>query len=173
MDRLGSLQSLKLFGDVPEPELSRLADLVEWRSVPTGMVLMEAGEEGDSLFVVVDGKFLVDVGTADHRQKIADVGPGEILGETCLFRRRVVRSARVAATEPSTVIRIGLSELESMGAIGSRLPLVIERAVLATLTERVVHGRELIEEILAHAGEPQKVEQSFGQRLRALLGLGK
>jgi CRP-like cAMP-binding protein len=171
MNRLAVLQSLKLFAGVHERELERLCDLVEWRSIPNGMVLMDEGEEGDSLFVVVAGRFMVDVGTASTRQKIAEVGPGEILGETCLFRRRVIRSARVAALEPATVIRLGLTELEALSSEGSPLPLVIERAVLQTLTERIVRSRDVIEDVLAH-DEPVKEPVSLFRRLRTMMGLG-
>jgi CRP-like cAMP-binding protein len=168
MDRMELLQSLKLFAGVPSEELATLAELAEWRSIPVGMVLMEEGEEGDSLFVVVAGRFLVDVGTAAVRQPIAEVGPGEILGETCLFRRTVVRSARVAALEPGTVIRLGIGDLDTLARSGSRLPLLVERAVLHTLTDRIARSRELIEEVLV---EPAHKSKGIFQRLRDLVGI--
>jgi PPM family protein phosphatase len=170
MNRPALLQSLPLFAGVPAGEIDRLAELAEWRSIPVGMVLMEEGERGDSLFVVVEGRFLVDVGTAAVRQRIAEVGPGEILGETCLFRRTVVRSARVAALGPGTVIRLGIGDLDVLARSGSRLPLLIERAVLHTLTERITRSRELIEEVLVQPA--QQRPKGIVQRLRALVGLG-
>ena len=169
MDRAELLQSLDLFAGIPRPELERLAELAEWRSIPVGMVLMEEGEQGDSLFVVVQGRFLVDVGTAAVRQRIAEVGPGEILGETCLFRRTVVRSARVAALEPGIVIRLGIGDLDTISRSGSRLPLLIERAVLHTLTDRITRSRELIEEVLVQPA--QQRPKGIFQRLREMVGL--
>jgi CRP-like cAMP-binding protein len=169
MNRLELLQSLKLFAGVPVPDLEKLAEIAEWRSIPVDMVLMEEGEEGDSLFVVVAGRFLVDVGTAAVRQRIAEVGPGEILGETCLFRRSVVRSARVAALEPGTVVRLGIGELDTLARAGSRLPLLIERTVLHTLTERIARSRELIEQVLVEPAQQQS--KGLFQRLRELVGL--
>jgi NTE family protein len=169
MNRAELLQPLALFEGIPPAELDRLAEVAEWRTIPLDMVLMEEGEQGDSLFVVVEGRFLVDVGTESVRQRIAEVGPGEILGETCLFRRTVVRSARVAALERGTVIRLGIGELDTLARSGSRVPLLIERAVLHTLTERIMRSRELIEEVLVQPA--QQRPKGIVQRLRELLGL--
>jgi len=48
--------------------------------------------------------------------------------------------------------------------------MAAERAVLQTLTERIVRSRELIEELLVQPAQ-QRPKEGIFQRLRALVGL--
>jgi hypothetical protein len=80
---------------------------------------MEEGEQGDSLFVVVEGRFLVDVGTDAVRQRIAEVGPGRSSarrvssGAPSCDRRASRRSSR------ERVIRLGIGELDTLARSGA------------------------------------------------------
>ena len=80
-----------------------------------------------------------------------------------------MRSARVAALEPGIVLRLGIGDLDTISRSGSRLPLLIERAVLQTLTDRITRSRELIEEVLVQPA--QQRPKGIFQRLREMVGL--
>jgi Cyclic nucleotide-binding domain len=84
------------------------------RKLEPGEMLVEQGEEGQDLFLLLDGMLDVEVGG----QVVAEVGPGTILGERALLeggRRtstlRAATPARVAVISPADVDEAALPEL--------------------------------------------------------------
>jgi Cyclic nucleotide-binding domain len=84
------------------------------RKLEPGEMLVEQGEEGQDLFLLLDGMLDVEVGG----QVVAEVGPGTILGERALLeggRRtstlRAATPARVAVISPADVDESVLPEL--------------------------------------------------------------
>ena len=69
----------------PRPEVRRL---------PVGAVVTQQGEPGDELFLLLDGVLAVEV---DGR-RLAEVGPGAVLGERALLEGGVRTSTLVATT---------------------------------------------------------------------------
>ena len=86
------------------------------RELKKGTVLTRQGEEGDELYVILDGMVSVEV----DGQDLGDLGPGAVVGERALLeggRRtatvRTVTQARVAAAAASAVSRHALEQLTS------------------------------------------------------------
>jgi hypothetical protein len=84
------------------------------RKLEPGEMLVQQGEEGQDLFLLLDGMLDVEVGG----QVVAEVGPGTILGERALLeggRRtstlRAATPARVAVISPADVDEAALPEL--------------------------------------------------------------
>jgi CRP-like cAMP-binding protein len=92
--------ALSAFWGLPDEELEAVARIASEREFAEGDTLMSEGDFGYSLFVV-------DEGSADvlaHGDKVAEVGPGDIVGEVAVLEGR--RTASVVAT--STVRAIAL-----------------------------------------------------------------
>jgi CRP/FNR family cyclic AMP-dependent transcriptional regulator len=71
------------------------------RRFPKGAVLINEGEQGDSLFVVLSGRVKVYASNAAGREVVIDFhGPGEYVGEMSIDGR--ARSASVVTVEPTT-----------------------------------------------------------------------
>ena len=68
-----------------------------------GTTLIEQGEEGDALFLILDGAASVRKGD----QEVAQVGPGAYFGELALLDGEA-RSASVVATADVTVAVLGV-----------------------------------------------------------------
>jgi hypothetical protein len=86
------------------------------RRVARGDTLVEQGECGDELFVLLDGVFDVEL----DGETVAQVGSGAILGEGAVLgdgRRtatlRAVRSSRVAVIRPDQIARRDLAEISA------------------------------------------------------------
>jgi cyclic nucleotide-binding protein len=86
------------------------------RRIARGETLVEQGEPGRELFVLLDGVFDVEI----DGEVVAQVGSGAILGERAVLgdgRRtatlRAVRSSRVAVIEPDAISRRDLSEMSA------------------------------------------------------------
>ena len=84
------------------------------RQLAEGRNLVEQGDSGDELFLLLDGVLSVDV----DGEALAEVGPGAILGERALLeggRRtatlRAVTACRVAVVNPEQVSEGALTEL--------------------------------------------------------------
>ena len=67
------------------------------RKLAAGSTLVEQGEPADSLFLLLDGVLAVEVGG----EKLAEVGPGAILGERGVLEGR--RTATLRAVTPAKV----------------------------------------------------------------------
>lgn len=84
------------------------------QDVPKGETLVEQGQSGGDLFLLLDGILVVEV----NGEPIAEVGPGAILGERALLERgtrtstlRAVTDCKVAVATPSQVDKEALREL--------------------------------------------------------------
>jgi len=78
------------------------------RSIKSGETLVEQGEEGSDLYLILDGVFVVE---ADG-EELAEVGPGAIVGEQALLQDGT-RTATLRARTQSRVAVIAAEELDS------------------------------------------------------------
>ncbi len=84
------------------------------RTIAPGLTLVEQGEPGESLFLLLDGVLEVEV----DGEKLAEVGPGVILGERAVIEGgartatlRAVTPVKVAVVPADQVDRAALAEL--------------------------------------------------------------
>lgn len=90
------LAKVPLFAKLSERELLRVMQVAKVRSYPMGSHILEEGEWGDELFIVLSGKITVSKGGA----LLTTLGVGEHVGEMALIRS-APRSATVSASEGS------------------------------------------------------------------------
>ena len=81
-------------------------DLVEH---PAGTVIIEEGQEGDRMYVVMEGKARVSL----KGRHLATAGPGEIVGEMALINSQL-RSATVTAETDCVLASIDQSSFDSL-----------------------------------------------------------
>jgi CRP/FNR family transcriptional regulator, cyclic AMP receptor protein len=95
------LKKVPLFAGCSKNELRQLAKIADELDLREGTVLTREGRPGREFFVLIDG-------TAEVRKKgkkIADLGPGDWLGEIALITDSP-RTATVTATSPVDVLVI-------------------------------------------------------------------
>jgi predicted acylesterase/phospholipase RssA/CRP-like cAMP-binding protein len=101
---------------------SIFASRLERRVMSPGDVLFRQGDRADHLFVVLHGRLrALVVGEDGAAQRLGEIGPGELVGETALLRG-TPRSAVVEAVEPTVLaaldaaawreLRVRLPDLE-------------------------------------------------------------
>jgi CRP-like cAMP-binding protein len=76
------LKRFALFADLGDSEREELAALLEERELSPGEMLFEAGDEADSLLLVLSGS--VEVTSSRRKSRIA-LGSGETIGGLALF----------------------------------------------------------------------------------------
>ena len=124
------LDEVEIFRDLEPGERAKLAAELDTLNLRRGDVLVRQGEMADALYVVVTGRFAVTVD--GRRQMIAEVGPGQPIGEMA-FLAGGPRTATVTALRDSAVLRLGRREFEELSA---RSPS-IQRTLIVTLARRV------------------------------------
>jgi CRP-like cAMP-binding protein len=97
------LADVALFSRCTRRERATVARHMETATLAEGTTLIEEGEEGDALFVILDGAATVRRKSVD----VAHVGPGSWFGELALLDGEP-RSATVVATAPTTVAVLGV-----------------------------------------------------------------
>jgi NTE family protein len=99
-----SLAFIDALRDLPPRELANLEQRLTSLSVRRGEVLMRQGDQADALYLVVSGRFAVEV---DGRH-VAEVGSGAPIGEVAFSDGR--RTATVTALRDSLVLKLPHAE---------------------------------------------------------------
>ncbi len=80
------LEKAPLFRDLPEEDLSRLAEIAFPKRYEKGEIIFSAGEEALGFYLVAEGLVKIYRLSARGRQQILHVlGPGEVFAEAALF----------------------------------------------------------------------------------------
>ena len=93
------LKKVPLFAGCSKNELRQLAKIADELDLREGTVLTREGRPGREFFVLIDGTAEV----TKKGKKIADLGPGDWLGEIALITDSP-RTATVTATSPVDVL---------------------------------------------------------------------
>ncbi len=131
---LEALQNTRLFRNMPEDSLARLATFVRHRHLAGGELLFEQGAPGIAMFVLAEGELRVSLRTPNKPElTLALLQPGDVVGELALFDEGEERSATVSATEPSRLLYLNRSDfLSTIESEPSAL-----RAVLSSLADHI------------------------------------
>ncbi len=106
LEKALALRAAPLFASLSADALLPVASLCQQVDLVSGQVLFDAGEVGDSMFVVASGLVQVKRGA----ELLARLGPGEVVGEMGALDLEP-RSATVVAAEPSRLIRLERNDL--------------------------------------------------------------
>jgi len=97
LEKLSDLASTTLFRTVDPATLESLLPSLEWLFLPGGETLFHAGDNGDSMYIVMAGRLrIIAQGTDGDNEAIRDIGRGESVGELALLTGKA-RSATVRA----------------------------------------------------------------------------
>jgi CRP-like cAMP-binding protein len=102
------LADTEFFADAPASMLANVAASGKIRNLVRGDVLFEAGDDPDSIYVVLTGRIAIALGNRpfDHRESvIALMDEGDLFGEMGMLDKSA-RSAGARALETSTVLEI-------------------------------------------------------------------
>ena len=106
------LRNVPLFSGLDESELQRLSQVAVRRRAGRNEQVVRAGEDAESLIVLLTGRAKVTNFDEEGREIIlAWLGPGEFFGEMGLIDGSP-RSASVVAVEPCELLAIGKSEFQ-------------------------------------------------------------
>lgn len=98
------VRNVKFFASMNMGLLEKILNWITYYQFDKGENLCRQGDSGDSLYVLVEGKISINVkkGLFSFSKKVAELGPGAIVGEMALLTREK-RTATVTCEEPSKV----------------------------------------------------------------------
>ena len=147
----GKLPEQSLLHALSEEELSRLLRDAREHTAKKGKALLEQGDEGDFLVILLEGQARVTVYTSNGREIVLDyVGAGSVLGEIALLDGGT-RTASVIAMEPIRYLTLSRSLFERVIAENHGIALRLMRE----LAQRLRRANQTIENDRAYAAAPR------------------
>jgi thioredoxin reductase (NADPH) len=133
------LQDEKAFPTLTPEQIGRIASLGRARSVSAGEILLEAGRQPTSFFVVTSGRLDFVQSTAGVERVVVSLRAGQFTGEaTLLSGRRGLGSIRAA--EPTEVIEVARKDLLEFILTDDPLSEILMRAFLLRRVSLVARG---------------------------------
>jgi CRP/FNR family transcriptional regulator, cyclic AMP receptor protein len=129
------LREFTAFDKLSDNDLERIVLAAHHTSTSAPLPLIYEQTPSDSCYILLSGEVGVYVG----QDRVALLGPGEVIGESAL-RRGKLRSATVTTTGPAEVLRIERDDLARLlaeiPALGDTMDATVARHVPVALPER-------------------------------------
>jgi ATP:ADP antiporter, AAA family len=106
VERAAALRQVELFSGLAADDLLQIASVAEERAFQSGDYLFYEGEEGDYMYLVLEGRIRIEVGG----REVAITGPGKSTGEFAILDRRP-RSASARALEDTRTLAIHSADM--------------------------------------------------------------
>jgi len=151
MDERELLRTVPLFSELSDEALESLGHLATRRRYPKDTVIFFENEEGDCLFMILDGRIKVTILGDDGREIILTMlGSGDLFGEMALLDNEP-RSATAIAVEESELLSLQRTDFQAVlgenPGISSALIKVLSQRLrranhqISTLALLDVYGR--------------------------------
>ena len=129
---LDELRQVPLLADLSEEDLEQLYQMAETISIPAGELVLQEGDPGDSLYVVLDGELEVTKRHGRQEVLLAVYKAGQFFGEMALLEQ-TPRSASVRTLRESRLLVISQAAFQTLLSCSPSAPLKI----LHTVTSRL------------------------------------
>jgi predicted RND superfamily exporter protein len=126
---------IPLFAGLSRRQARIFALMSELRPVQGGERLLNEGESGDEMFVIVRGKLAAFVERDGLRRELRTMGRGAVVGEVGHFTQK--RSANVEALEDGMLIRFDPEDLERLRRVYPRTGAIVYRNLNRIQAERL------------------------------------
>jgi serine/threonine protein phosphatase PrpC/CRP-like cAMP-binding protein len=130
--KLETLHRMPLFRHLTYQELVRVMNIVDVRDFAVGAKVIDEGEDGDEMFIVLTGT----VGVHSGDTKIATLGPGQHFGEMALVDK-VPRSASIKAAEDTKLMVMRRRDFFDIVRKDHDVAVKLLWSFLGVLTERL------------------------------------
>ena len=133
-----------LFTALDEAASASLRASMDSVKIAKGSVLFAEGDEGDHLYVIVEGKLKLGTSSGDGRENLLSIlGPGEMFGELSLFDPGPRTSTATAVTD-AKLLSLGQEKLIPWLATNPNVSLQL----LARLAQRLRRTNEAVGDLV-------------------------
>jgi hypothetical protein len=136
------LRSVNLFKTTPDDALAELSELLAEMEIPAGKNIVEKGEQGNSMFIIVHGK----VAVMDGERVLNTLGERAVFGELALLDTEP-RTATICALEDTLVFRLDQEPFYELMSDRVEVAMGTIQMLTGNLRARVREVIELREEL--------------------------
>jgi CRP-like cAMP-binding protein len=136
--RTERLRALSLFVNLTPGELKVVDGLLHERQFLKDEVIFDKGDEGQAIYIVIEGSVLIWPQGKPVDGKIIELGPGTFFGDLALLDDSVRSAQARAATDTTLAVFFRadfMSLLETHGLIASKISLQLARHIGRRLRE--------------------------------------
>jgi CRP-like cAMP-binding protein len=126
---LAALERTPLFAGLDRQHLQDVLSVGQRVSYQPGQAIVERGDPGDAMYIVVGGAAEVDVGGRYHRLE-----RGDFFGEMAVLAGKP-REATVKAVEPMEALRIPADDFQAFLATNPQIALGMLKSLVERLRE--------------------------------------
>ena len=135
-ERIEFLAATELFSGLDKSILQNIAAELVPRQINTGQILIQQGDVGDCMYVVVNGRLRVSLEQAGKApQALREVGHGESIGEIALLTGQT-RTATVAAIQATEVVCLSKESFDRLAATAPEMVAQLQHSVTEYLRRR-------------------------------------
>ncbi len=142
VEKVMILKSVNLFKATPDDVLAELSELLAEMEIPAGKNIVEKGEEGDSMFIIVNGK----VAVMNGERVLNTLGERAVFGELALLDTEP-RTATIRALEDTLVFRLDQKPFYELMSDRVEVAMGTIQMLTGNLRARVHEVIELREEL--------------------------
>mgnify|MGYP001547283940 FL=1 len=126
---------LSFFRGFREIEIWETLHLASWRRLPEGATIIEQGERGDAMYILVEGRVEVTRGGT----RLTTLGVGDLFGEILYFAEdNAKRSTTVRALEPVQLLEVKTAALNSAS---DACQVQFNKSCMRLLVERLAESK--------------------------------
>ena len=160
-DRMDLLSNIALFKDFSGELLQAITESFHLRELKPEEVLFNQGDDGDSLFVLVEGLLEVSSQVEGEKRHLSFLRPGSFLGEMALLTGEK-RSADVTSSTESLV---GELTKESIMSLATENPEVLNKMTAVVAKRRLKNKEMWATSTKSHDEAVQQEEKSLMARV--------
>ena len=150
------IRSAPLFSALSDDDASALRASMTQVKVTKGHTLFKEGDEGDRLYVVLEGKLKLGTTSVDGRENLLSIlGPGEMFGELSLFDPEPRTATATAVTDAKL---LALAHDQVIGLVTAHPQASLE--LLRRLAQRLRKSNEILAD-LVFADVPGRVAKAI------------
>jgi hypothetical protein len=131
-----ALRRVKILASLTDEQLERFAKFMELERIPAWAEVVRQGENGNSMYLILDGEFRVRVKIGGKETILTTLGIGEFFGDISLFDHGP-RSADVVANRDGVVLKVTSETFDRLAAEAPDLATPFLLAVGKTLAARI------------------------------------
>lgn len=130
------LKSIPLFHNFKASEIDEFLDLADPTAFKAGEMVVRQGDSGSCMFYIAEGKCRVVAKRGGDLVELAQLGPGEIVGELALFDHHE-RSADVQAVTDSVLLKVNEGVLSALAGVYPQAAFKFLLGILREIGERI------------------------------------
>jgi diguanylate cyclase (GGDEF)-like protein len=159
------LSHVPLFSELDTADIERLVEITRSVKFPAGANIVDHGEAGHSLFLILEGQVRVVYPSPSSEFELARLGPGDFFGEMALLNEKP-RSATVQAIDGVSLLALSKTDFRDIVVGSPDVALRLLEALSVRVRAADEHIGTLSEKALKDALTGLLNRRSFEERLK-------